>query len=114
MHAPIIGARGRSPPPLRYNNRMPTYEYHCESNGRTVEVSHKMAEKLSTWGELCARAGINAGRTAPGTPVTKLISASAVHGGKSAAFAPSCETTGNCDMGAAMSGACCGGGACAH
>jgi predicted nucleic acid-binding Zn ribbon protein len=79
---------------------MPTYEYHCDHNGRTLEVSHKMAEQLSTWGELCARAGINPGRTAAGTPVRKLISASAVLGGKSAAAAPA-----PCEMGTA----CCGG-----
>jgi hypothetical protein len=33
---------------------------------------------------------------------------------KGAGMAPPCETTGSCDMGAAMSGACCGGGACTH
>lgn len=98
----------------RYNYFMPTYEYLCESNGRTVEVSHKMAEQLHTWGELCERAGISAGRTAPAAPVRKLISASAVHSGKGSSLASSCETTGACDMGAAMSGPCCGGGVCPH
>lgn len=93
---------------------MPTYEYLCESNGRTVEVSHKMAEQLRTWGELCERAGISAGRTKASAPVRKLVSASAVLSGKGGSMAPACETTGSCDMGAAMSGPCCGGGACAH
>jgi len=81
---------------------MPTYDYYCESNGRTVEVSHKMAEQLRTWGELCERAGIAAGRTAPEAPVRRLISGGAVLTGKGADSAPPCETT----------GVCCGGGAC--
>ncbi len=57
---------------------MPTYEYRCEANGRVVEVTHRMAEHLSTWGELCERAGIARGRTAADAPVSKLMSASAV------------------------------------
>jgi len=43
-----------------------------------VEVSHRMAEHLSTWGELCSRAGIALGRTPADAPVSKLMSASAV------------------------------------
>jgi hypothetical protein len=81
---------------------MPTYDYFCESNGRTVEVSHKLAERLSTWGALCKRAGIDTGRTDRKAPVRKLISGGAVLSGKGAASAPPCETT----------GVCCGGGAC--
>lgn len=80
---------------------MPTYDYFCDANARTVEVSHKMAEQISSWGELCARAGIDAGRTDRKAPVRKLISGGAVLTGKGAASAPPCE-----------SGMCCGGGAC--
>jgi len=54
---------------------MPTYEYRCASNDRVVEVQHKISEQLRTWGELCARAGIAPGRTAPSAPIEKLISA---------------------------------------
>ena len=36
---------------------MPTYDYYCPANARTLEVRHSMSEKLSTWGELRARAG---------------------------------------------------------
>jgi predicted nucleic acid-binding Zn ribbon protein len=39
---------------------MPTYEYHCPSNNRIVEVSHKIAEKLSTWGELSEHGRLSA------------------------------------------------------
>jgi predicted nucleic acid-binding Zn ribbon protein len=35
---------------------MPTYEYHCRANGRTVEVSHKLADRIRTWGDFCRRA----------------------------------------------------------
>lgn len=37
---------------------MPIYEYLCEAGGRVVEVSHKIAEKVQTWGELCGRADL--------------------------------------------------------
>jgi predicted nucleic acid-binding Zn ribbon protein len=80
---------------------MPTYDYLCEANGRTVEVSHKMAEQLNTWGELCRRAGIDPGKTAAGTPVRKLIGGAAVHSGRSGGS----DMPASCDMG----NACCGG-----
>ncbi len=79
---------------------MPNYDYYCESNGRTVEVSHRMAESLGTWGELCERAGLEPGKTPRSAPVRRLISGAAVHTGKGMAAAPPCETT----------GVCCGGG----
>jgi hypothetical protein len=47
---------------------MPTYDYYCENNGKTVEVSHRMSEQVASWGELCERAGIDAGDTPPGQP----------------------------------------------
>ena len=82
---------------------MPTYEYRCEANGRLVEVRHNMAERLSTWGELCERAGIPPGRTEPSAPVEKLISAGFIHGGtsttESACAAPGCGN-GFCGSGA--------------
>ncbi len=52
---------------------MPTYDYRCEANDRVVEVQHGMNEKLSTWGELCARAGVDCGDTPPDAPVVRLI-----------------------------------------
>ena len=86
---------------------MPIYEYRCDANGRLVEVQHKMAERLSTWGELCERAGISAGKTDPAAPVEKLISAGFVNAGAStsdsACAAPGCGNgfcgTGGCDFG---------------
>ncbi|MBK1630459.1 regulator [Thiohalocapsa halophila] len=51
---------------------MPTYDYRCEANGRVVEVSHRMSEKLATWGELCERASLDCGDTPADTPVQRL------------------------------------------
>jgi hypothetical protein len=79
---------------------MPTYEYLCEANGRVVEVSHKMADKMKNWGELCKRAEISPGKTDPKAPVTKLMSAG---------FVSISGTTGD----AACEGPACGMGPCA-
>ncbi len=92
---------------------MPTYEYRCAANGRVVEVSHRMAERLQTWGELCERAGIPAGRTDRKAPVEKLMSAGfiAVGGSKAPAW-----PTGPCGAQACGMGECsappCAGGTC--
>lgn len=81
---------------------MPTYEYLCEANGRVVEVSHKMSERLSTWGELCERAGLPLGNTPAHASVTKMMSAGFVSTGATAAEPRPCE------MGAACCGGVCG------
>lgn len=54
---------------------MPIYDYFCPQNGRVVEVHHRMDEKLKTWGEVCALAGIDPGETPLSAPVERLISA---------------------------------------
>lgn len=51
---------------------MPTYDYHCETNGRTLEVNHRMSEALHTWGELCAKAGIEPGDTPLDAQVSRM------------------------------------------
>jgi predicted nucleic acid-binding Zn ribbon protein len=86
---------------------MPTYEYQCEANGRTVEVQHKMAERLTSWAELCRAAGIAAGTTDPAAPVRKLICAGFVHAGGAAGAArePFCDT-GGCGAQACGAGGC--------
>jgi hypothetical protein len=61
---------------------MPMYDYHCEANGRTVEVVHSMSKRLETWGELCALAGLERGDTPADAPVQRLV------GGGSAVNAP--------------------------
>ena len=83
---------------------MPTYEYLCEANGRVVEVHHKMAEQVRSWGELCERAAISTGDIDPNTPVQKLISAGFIStgGGKSE---PMCEAP-VCGSGPCGSGMC--------
>lgn len=52
---------------------MPRYDYCCDDNGRVVEVIHKVNERCSTWGEICARANIDPGDTDPATPVRKIV-----------------------------------------
>jgi predicted nucleic acid-binding Zn ribbon protein len=52
---------------------MPLYEYHCEANGLTIEVVHRMAERFETWGQLCAHARRDLGDTPADAPVRKLV-----------------------------------------
>lgn len=52
---------------------MPFYDYFCPANNRTVEVYHGIRERLSTWGDVCARASISPSGTPPETPVQRLI-----------------------------------------
>ncbi|HUY84447.1 MAG TPA: hypothetical protein VMU86_07710 [Steroidobacteraceae bacterium] len=89
---------------------MPIYEYQCASNGRVVEVRHKMNESLRTWGELCERAGVAAGGTDPRAAVVKLISAGYLAAGSPAPAESVCGS-GACGSGACAGGGC-GGGFC--
>lgn len=61
---------------------MPLYDYRCEANGRTIEVSHGMGETIRTWGALCERAGIEPGGTPRDAPVEKAVSLGLVRSGK--------------------------------
>ena len=54
---------------------MPYYEYHCGSNGRTIEVRHQMSERLDTWGQLAEHAGVDLGDTPSAASVERLMSA---------------------------------------
>ena len=56
---------------------MPTYDYYCPANGRVVEVNHKLAETVATWGELCSRAGIPRTGTSGNARVERLITGGA-------------------------------------
>ena len=53
---------------------MPTYDYRCEQNLRTVTVQHGMKEAIQTWGELCQRAGLEPSDTPTEAPVERIIS----------------------------------------
>jgi predicted nucleic acid-binding Zn ribbon protein len=57
---------------------MPTYDYHCAANGRTVEVYHPMDVVLHTWGEVCYAAQVSIGDTDFEAPVEKVLSAPAI------------------------------------
>lgn len=63
---------------------MPAYDYHCEANGRTVEVSHAMTTMLRTWGELCDAADLEMGDTPSETPLQRVFSAPLLAGSASA------------------------------
>ena len=51
---------------------MPRYDYYCDANGKTIEVTHSIATKLNSWGELCAAASIEPGDT-PGDKAIRII-----------------------------------------
>lgn len=52
---------------------MPSYDYYCTANGRTVEVEHSMSKKLTIWAEVCYFAQIPLGDTDPQAPVSIAI-----------------------------------------
>lgn len=77
---------------------MPTYDYRCDANDRVVEVSHRMSESLATWGELCARAGVEPGETPADSPVHRLATGGNLisSGSLGSGVAPSPCSTGTC------------------
>jgi predicted nucleic acid-binding Zn ribbon protein len=83
---------------------MPTYEYYCPENARTVEVMHGMNATLLTWGEVCKQADVEAGETPPDTPVEKLLGAGMVLTNSRAELASPQVCSGPNPM-----GGCCGG-----
>ena len=82
---------------------MPTYEYYCPANHRTLEVMHSMSRSVATWGELCELADAKPGKTEPSEPVEKLLSAGMVITGEKDTPLMDCGSPGGC----------CGGGGCA-
>ena len=52
---------------------MPTYDYFCEDNGKTVEVYHDINTKLKTWGEVCFATQLPLGDTDVLAPVRLVI-----------------------------------------
>ncbi len=52
---------------------MPVYDYFCEANGRTVEISHPIETELSIWGQVCYVAGIPLGDTDPAALVRRVF-----------------------------------------
>jgi len=52
---------------------MPFYHYFCEENQMTIEVNHPISCRLLTWGDVCARAGIDPGETPVDSSVVRLI-----------------------------------------
>lgn len=52
---------------------MPSYDYFCEDNGKTIEVYHDINTKLKTWGEVCFAAQIPLEETDVQAPVRLVI-----------------------------------------
>ena len=52
---------------------MPTYDYRCDANGRTLEVRHAMNKTVRTWGALCTLLDMDPGTTRVREPVRKVI-----------------------------------------
>ena len=52
---------------------LPVYDYYCDANDRTVEVTHPIDVRLEHWGQLCYVAQIPMGDTDPLAPVRKVI-----------------------------------------
>lgn len=81
---------------------MPTYDYRCDTNGRTYEVNHPMAKTIRNWAELCETCRLDPEELPGETPVRKVISAT---GGviKSSTLsnpeAPPCQMGGGCPGG---------------
>ena len=86
---------------------MPTYDYHCPANGRTVEVSHKMSEQVTNWGDLCRRAGIPLDGTSGKARVERLITGgNVIHAGSlGSKYERPCDT-GPCGTSPCQGGMC--------
>jgi len=84
---------------------MPSYDYHCDLNGITLEARHGIDQVISTWGALCELSGNETGETPPDTPVRKLITSGAIVRSENlgSGQAPPCESGGPC-CGRAMCG----------
>ncbi|HEC83790.1 MAG: zinc ribbon domain-containing protein [Candidatus Parabeggiatoa sp. nov. 2] len=81
---------------------MPTYDYQCVENGQVVEVKHSINDELTTWGEVCAGAGIDLGATPADSRVERLITGGQVINSSALKNPePACA-----------SGSCCAGGMC--
>lgn len=52
---------------------MPRYDYLCPANRRILEVRHGVDDRVSTWGDLCRRAGVSPGDTPEDAGVEKVI-----------------------------------------
>lgn len=52
---------------------MPVYDYYCEANGVTVELSHPLDRELRIWGEVCYVARIPLGDTDALAPVRRVF-----------------------------------------
>jgi hypothetical protein len=52
---------------------VPTYDYYCDANEQTVEVSHPLDAQLRYWAEVCYVAQCPLGDTDPMAPVQRVF-----------------------------------------
>ena len=52
---------------------MPVYEYFCEANGLTIDVTHGIDAVLETWFEVCYVTQHPLGETDPLAPVRRVF-----------------------------------------
>lgn len=52
---------------------MPRYDYQSVVSGEIVEVTHRISEKLTTWGEVCERSGHPLGDVPNDSAVERVI-----------------------------------------
>lgn len=93
---------------------MLTYEYFCPTNGETLEVRHRISEKLSTWGELCERADADPGSTPLDTPIQRNILGGQLMVSKSGPTRGGMMQAAKDAAPKKVSGGCCHGGSCSH
>ena len=58
----------------RRETGLPSYDYYCPANDRTIEVSHPASIRLTIWGEVCFVAQLPLGSTDPLAPVERVFS----------------------------------------
>ena len=86
---------------------MPAYDYHCPTNGQTVEVRHQMTAMLTSWKDLCDAGGLDLGDTPADAPVKRLFNAPMVATGAEEA-ADVCMDNPAVSRGGCAHGAACG------
>lgn len=52
---------------------MPRYDYFCKENDQVVEVIHPPSIKLTRWGDVCEKPGLELGAVSADSPVERII-----------------------------------------
>ena len=52
---------------------MPKYDYYCDANDETIELTHSVETEITLWGQVCYAAQIPLGDTDPLAPVRRIL-----------------------------------------